>query len=53
MTTKPTFLIGGILFVITYTKSKSILLTSAEHAIYGNWLFTIGMGEMLAFPMPS
>jgi membrane protease YdiL (CAAX protease family) len=46
-------LIGGILFAISYKKSKSILLTSLEHAIYGNWIFTIGMGEMLAFPMPS
>jgi hypothetical protein len=25
-------------------------LVSIEHAIYGNWLFTVGMGEMLAFP---
>jgi hypothetical protein len=45
-------LIGGIFFALTYKKSKSVLLTSIEHAIYGNWLFTIGMGEMLAFPMP-
>lgn len=44
--------IGGIFFAITYKKSKSLLLTSLEHSIYGNWLFTIGMGEMLAFPMP-
>jgi membrane protease YdiL (CAAX protease family) len=46
-------LIGGIFFALTYKRSKSIILTSLEHAIYGNWLFTIGMGEMLAFPMPS
>ena len=45
-------LIGGIFFTLTYNSSKSLLLTSLEHAIYGNWLFTIGMGEMLAFPMP-
>ena len=45
--------IGGILFTLTYNRSKSVLLTSIEHAIYGNWLFTIGMGEMLAFPMPN
>ncbi|MDB4533796.1 CPBP family intramembrane metalloprotease [Vicingaceae bacterium] len=45
-------LIGGIIFTLTYKKSKSLLITSLEHAIYGNWLFTIGMGEMLAFPMP-
>ncbi len=46
-------LIGGILFTLSYKKSKSILLTSLEHAIYGNWIFTIGMGEILAFPMPN
>ena len=44
-----TFL-GGLLFAFTYHKSKSTLLVSIEHAIYGNWLFTVGMGEMLAFP---
>ena len=44
-----TFL-GGLLFAYTYYKSKSTLLVSIEHAIYGNWLFTVGMGEMLAFP---
>jgi len=42
--------IGGLLFGITYLKTKSTLLVSIEHAIYGNWLFTVGMGEMLAFP---
>ncbi|MGL1889278.1 MAG: CPBP family glutamic-type intramembrane protease [Reichenbachiella sp.] len=46
-------LIGGILFTVTYNRSKSLLFTSMEHALYGNWLFTIGMGEMLAFPMPQ
>tara|TARA_B100000809_G_scaffold34084_1_gene29909 strand:- start:19490 stop:20122 length:633 start_codon:yes stop_codon:yes gene_type:complete len=45
-------LIGGVFFALTYKRSKSLLITSLEHAIYGNWLFTIGMGEMLAFPMP-
>lgn len=45
-------LIGGFLFAFTYHKSKSLLLTSIEHALYGSWLFTLGMGEMLAFPMP-
>ena len=45
-------LIGGIFFSFTYYKSKSVLLSSIEHAIYGSWLFTVGMGEMLAFPMP-
>ncbi len=42
--------IGGVLFAYTYQKTKSTTLVSVEHAIYGNWLFTVGMGEMLAFP---
>ena len=46
-------LIGGVVFAITYYKSKSLLFTSVEHAIYGSWLFTLGAGEMLAFPMPT
>ncbi len=42
--------VGGVLFAYTYQKTKSTTLVSIEHAIYGNWLFTVGMGEMLAFP---
>lgn len=44
-----TFL-GGILFALTYDKTKSTLLVSIEHTIYGCWLFTVGMGAMLGFP---
>ncbi|MEO9571272.1 MAG: CPBP family intramembrane glutamic endopeptidase [Polaribacter sp.] len=44
-----TFL-GGILFAITYNKTKSTLLVSIEHSIYGCWLFTVGMGNLLGFP---
>jgi len=44
-----TFL-GGLLFAFTYKKTKSTLLVTIEHAIYGCWLFTVGMGEMLGFP---
>ncbi|MDG5491774.1 CPBP family intramembrane glutamic endopeptidase [Psychroserpens sp. SPM9] len=42
--------IGGILFALTFQKTKSTLLVSVEHAIYGCWLFTVGMGNMLGFP---
>ena len=42
--------IGGLVFAMTYHKTKSILLTSIEHAIYGSWLFTLGIGKYLAFP---
>jgi len=44
-----TFL-GGLLFAYTFKKTKSTLLVSIEHAIYGCWLFTVGMGDMLGFP---
>ena len=44
-----TFL-GGLLFAISFNKTKSTLLVSVEHAIYGCWLFTVGMGDMLGFP---
>ena len=42
--------IGGILFAITFKNTKSTLLVSIEHSIYGCWLFTVGMGSMLGFP---
>ena len=42
--------VGGILFALTFHKTKSTLMVSIEHAIYGCWLFTVGMGEMLGFP---
>lgn len=44
-----TFL-GGLLFAFTFYKTKSTLLVTIEHAIYGCWLFTVGMGELLGFP---
>jgi len=43
-------LIGGFLFAITYLKFKSTLLVTIEHILYGNWLFAVGFGELLAFP---
>ncbi|WP_040280052.1 CPBP family intramembrane glutamic endopeptidase [Psychroserpens damuponensis] len=42
--------VGGLLFARTFYKTKSTLLVSIEHAIYGCWLFTVGMGDMLGFP---
>lgn len=44
-----TFL-GGLLFATTYKNTQSTLLVSIEHAVYGCWLFTVGMGGMLGFP---
>jgi membrane protease YdiL (CAAX protease family) len=42
--------VGGLIFGATYVKFKSTTAVSIEHALYGNWLFTVGMGQMLAFP---
>ena len=36
--------IGGLLFAHTYLKTRSILLVSIEHSLYGNALYTIGLG---------
>ncbi len=41
---------GSIMFTLTYQKSRSLLITCIEHAFYGWLLFTIGLGEILAFP---
>lgn len=38
-------LIGGFLFSLTYQMSGSLLLACLDHAIFGNFLFTIGLGE--------
>jgi membrane protease YdiL (CAAX protease family) len=37
--------IGGLLFSLTYQTSRSLLLTCLDHAIFGNFLFTIGLGQ--------
>jgi len=42
--------VGGLVFAYTYYRTNSMLLVSIEHAIYGCWLFTVGMGDMLGFP---
>jgi membrane protease YdiL (CAAX protease family) len=42
--------VGGVLFALTYRKRHSLMLASIEHSAYGVWLFTLGLGKMLAFP---
>lgn len=36
---------GGLLFAFTYHSSGSLLLACMEHAIFGNFIFTIGLGK--------
>jgi membrane protease YdiL (CAAX protease family) len=38
-------LAGGMMFAITYRQTGSVMFSSMEHALYGCFLFTIGLGE--------
>lgn len=40
-------LAGGLIFARTYQKTRSLLLVSIEHALYGLLIFTIGLGHTL------
>lgn len=35
---------GGLIFAMTYLKTKSLALVTIEHGLYGNFLFVIGLG---------
>jgi len=37
--------IGGFLFALTYESSGSLLLACLDHAIFGNFIFTVGLGR--------
>jgi membrane protease YdiL (CAAX protease family) len=37
--------VGGLLFAVTYSSSGSLLLTCIDHALFGDFLFTIGLGR--------
>ena len=36
--------LGGLLFAWTYSRSQSLLLVTLEHGLWGNWIFTLGLG---------
>jgi len=38
-------LAGGLLFAWRYAETGSLLTSAFEHALYGCWMFTIGLGE--------
>ena len=40
-------LIGGVLFTWTHARSRSLFVSSVEHALYGLWLMTTGWGAFL------
>jgi len=37
-------LVGGLIFALTYLKTKSLALVTIEHGLYGNYLFIVGLG---------
>lgn len=37
--------VGGIIFAMTYQKHRSLLLVTLEHALYGDFIFTLGLGR--------
>ncbi len=43
--------IASILFSFTYLKSNSLMVVFIEHALYGNMIFTIGLGEYFYLPL--
>lgn len=37
--------LGGVLFAMRYAQTGSLFGSSFEHALYGCWLFTVGLGR--------
>ena len=37
--------IGGVLFAVTYERSRSTLLVSIAHSLFGGLIFTLGLGQ--------
>jgi uncharacterized protein len=37
---------GGLLFASTYQRSRSTLLVTLEHALYGDFVFSVGLGSL-------
>lgn len=42
--------VGGLLFGITYARTKSLFWVTVEHTIYGLLIFTLGMGTYFYEP---
>jgi membrane protease YdiL (CAAX protease family) len=38
---------GGIFFAKTYGDTRSLVISLIEHALYGNYVFTLGLGKYL------
>jgi hypothetical protein len=38
--------VGGLMFASTYERRRSTLLVSIEHGLYGDFIFTVGLGGL-------
>jgi membrane protease YdiL (CAAX protease family) len=38
--------VAGFLFAWTYERSRSTLLVTLEHALYGDFVFSVGLGSL-------
>ncbi len=47
-----TFL-GGLMFAYTYRKSRSLPVVFTEHMLYGNLIFTVGIGQYFYLPLSN
>ncbi len=43
-------LAGGYLFATSYRRSRSLLLAAVQHALYGDLIFTLGLGQFFYRP---
>tara|TARA_B100001063_G_scaffold241873_2_gene269558 strand:+ start:14792 stop:15430 length:639 start_codon:yes stop_codon:yes gene_type:complete len=39
--------LGGLLFSYTYSQSRSTFVCVIEHSLWGLWMFTLGLGDVL------
>jgi membrane protease YdiL (CAAX protease family) len=42
--------IMGTIWAFSYTKHRSLMAVAIEHAIVGNFLYTIGLGQLFYVP---
>lgn len=38
-------LVGGVIFAWRYRHTRSLFVSAFEHALYGCWMFTVGLGD--------
>jgi membrane protease YdiL (CAAX protease family) len=44
---------GGFIFAITYNRSRSLMTVFVEHSIYGDFIFTVGIGQFFYMALSS